>query len=84
MPDTLLHWHCSGKTYSVKRITADTAYLLITGPDGQTRRSRRPLALSLVEAWARLPINERCEHAEGEVERRLKPREDGHPAGSEP
>ncbi len=74
MADTLLHWHCSGTTYSVKRMTEDTAYLLITDPDGKTRRSRRPLPISLIVAWRHLPMNERCEHAQGEIERREKPR----------
>lgn len=70
MPDTLLHWHCSGITYSVKRMTEDTCYLIITDANGKTRPGRRPIPLSLIAAWEHLPIVERCQHAEGEIERR--------------
>ena len=77
MPDTLLHWHCGGTTYSVKRMSDETGYLIITGPDGIARRGRRPIPVSLVDAWKSLDTSERCQHAEGEIERREKDRATG-------
>ena len=74
MVDTLLHWLCQGTTYSIKPMTADTGLLIITTPDGKTWRGRRPVPLSLINAWKRLPIAERCRHAECEIERREKTR----------
>ena len=67
MPDVLLHWHCRGVTYSVKRLTVDKAYLLASGPAGEMRRGRRDLALSTVSEWGKMTIDERCRLAEGEL-----------------
>ena len=90
MPDILLHWHCQGVTYSVKRLTAGTGFLLASGPDGSVRRGRRPLEQEVIEFWAAIPIAERCIRADQELGLPGKPRaveraEPGgglsHPAG---
>ena len=66
-PDTLLHWHCDGITFSVKRLNARAGLLIVTGPGRTVRHGRRDIPLPLIEAWRRMGLKERCDAAAQEI-----------------
>ncbi len=70
MPDTLLHWHCEGVTYSVKRLPGNRGFLIVAGPGEAVRHGKRPLPESVISEWAKLPIPERCAVVDSEIARR--------------
>ena len=64
-PDTLLHWHCHGSTYSVKRVTAHRGLLIVSDPGGGQRR--REIPISVVLSWRAMGEEERCRAADREL-----------------
>jgi hypothetical protein len=68
MPDTLLHWHCNGITYSIKRLNSVSGILIVSGPGERQRRGRRDIPVSVVMAWRSMSVDERCEAANREID----------------
>ncbi len=66
-PDTMLHWHCDGVTFSVKRLNQHAGILFVTGPGNLRRRGKRDIPVAIIDAWRLMPEKQRCEEAEREL-----------------